>query len=64
MDKCSESCPAVCDFCSNYYFNADDGGVYVNNGFCKLLRVKKDPEQECEDFRCFLKNEITRGETK
>ena len=61
MEKCSDICQPICDFCSNYYFKADDGGVYVNDGFCSLLEVKKDPEETCEDFKCFLKNEIRKG---
>lgn len=64
MDKCGPGCSPVCDFCLEYYFNADDGGIYVNNGFCKLLEVKKDPEETCKDFKCFLKNKITKGEVK
>jgi hypothetical protein len=53
MEKCSWSCPDVCDFCENYDFNPGPEGEYLNNGFCRLLKVKKDPHNGCENFKCF-----------
>ena len=53
MEKCSEYCYAICDFCANYDFNPGPSGEYVDNGFCRLLEMKKDPCDVCEDFKCF-----------
>ena len=64
MEKCSESCPGVCDFCENYDFNPGPDGEYLNNGFCRLLKAKKDPSDSCEDFKCFRVEIIKKGELK
>ena len=53
MEKCSEFCNACCDFCGHYNFNPGFDGEYLDNGFCKLFKVKKDPGNWCEDFKCF-----------
>ncbi len=57
---CSKECEqvgAVCDFCIYYDFNADEHGNYVENGYCNYHKEKRDPEQGCEDFVCYLVKE-------
>lgn len=53
MEKCSVDCYPICDFCEHYDFNPGIEGEYVDHGFCKKLEMKKDPDDTCEDFRCF-----------
>ena len=53
METCGVDCYPICDFCANYNFNPGPGGEYVSDGFCKKLEMKKDPDDSCEDFRCF-----------
>jgi hypothetical protein len=64
MNKCGPGCNPICDFCSEYYFTSDDGGIYVGDGFCKLLKVNKEPNDGCEDFKCFIKKIDKRSEIR
>jgi len=40
----------ICNYCEYYNFNPGLIGQYVDNGFCKLHEVKKDPTDRCKDF--------------
>ena len=56
---CSRGCEqngSICDFCKFYNFNGDENGAYTGNGWCRKLKVHKDPEEgyKCEEFVCFL----------
>lgn len=53
MQLCDpEGCTPICDFCKDYSFNGNKLGVYIDEGFCKKHQVKKDPEDNCDDFVC------------
>lgn len=59
MELCGEGCYPICDFCEHYNFNPGLNGRYENNGFCNLLKMKKDPHNGCEDFICGMEKELT-----
>jgi len=56
--KCDPEHFAVCDFCKHYLalyeVNANEHGVYISDGWCKLHKRHRDPEDGCCDFCCFL----------
>ena len=55
MRKCSIRCLPACDFCKYYHFNGDIKGRYTGNGYCTFHNNRKqDPDDECEDFVCYL----------
>ena len=51
MKKCSDGCPAVCDFCIYFKFNRKD----PNEGGCKLHRKKMIPYHDCNCFFCKIR---------
>lgn len=53
MIKCCDEYIELCDFCRYYNFNGVNG-VYVDKGYCNLLKIKKDPIDECSEFHCNL----------
>lgn len=54
--KAGNNCYPICDLCQHYNFNGKTigglPGVYVGNGFCNLLKVKKEPSDYCSRFEC------------
>jgi len=57
MKKCKNCVDfPVCDFCRYYRFNPDKRGCYIDRGYCKKHKKKKEPEEEaCDDFHCSLR---------
>lgn len=54
---CSTCRGEVCDFCIHFAYNGGDGAeippqVYMGDGFCKLDRSQKWPEDGCVNFVC------------
>ena len=61
--KCDPPYTAICDFCAFYCFNPQwyKAGPfwqqgYVNEGFCYVDMLPKDPEDSCDngEFYCFM----------
>ena len=61
--RCNKKCEPICDCCKHFKFNgvkrilADGREVeaYNGNGFCNLLKIKKEPEDYCSRFNYELR---------
>ena len=53
MLDANERCTGLpcCDFCEHYDFNGVNG-IYVEEGFCRLLEERKDPGNQCLAYLC------------
>jgi len=52
---CSKECEEVgpvCDFCIYYNFNANKNGAYTGHGYCKKLKIHREPYEGCNEFVC------------
>ena len=61
----------ICDFCSFYCFNpkwrkSDRGwmAIYNDEGFCYVDMLPHDPEDECDEFYCFMVKRYGKREIK
>jgi len=59
--SCGDPAFVCCDFCVHFDFNPDKDGVYADNGWCRIHKQQREPEEMCDLFNCEDRPENTKA---